>query len=122
MTIERARQSLAAARLLHDEGFYGQAVSQAYYAAFYAGRHALETLGEFPSKHSGVIQKFGQRLVVEGGIDPAQGRRLRILFDDRLKADCGEADVTSAEAEADIADAKAVVDAVDAWLAERSGG
>ena len=53
--LERSRHELAAARLLADNGFPAQAISRAYYAAFYAAEAALLGIGEVRSKHAGVI-------------------------------------------------------------------
>jgi uncharacterized protein (UPF0332 family) len=44
--IARSRRELDAAQLLADNGFSAQAVSRAYYAAFYAAEAALLSLGE----------------------------------------------------------------------------
>ena len=54
----RARTEIAAARHLAEGGFAAQAISRAYYAAFYAAEQALSSLGELRSKHSGVIAAF----------------------------------------------------------------
>lgn len=50
MGLPRARQELAAARVLIEQGFPAQAVSRSYYAAFYAAEAALLLLGETRSK------------------------------------------------------------------------
>jgi hypothetical protein len=62
----RADEELAAARLLANGGFAAQAVSRAYYGAFYAAEAVLLELGETRSKHSGVVAAF-VRLVVQAG-------------------------------------------------------
>jgi len=59
----RSRQELAAARLLASGGFPAQAISRAYFAAFFAAEEALVTLGETRSKHSGVVSAFGRLLI-----------------------------------------------------------
>src|SRR5438034_8210429 len=64
--LTRSRQEIEAARLLADAGFAAQAVSRAYYAAFYAAEQALGSLGESRSKHSGVIAAFSKVAVREG--------------------------------------------------------
>jgi uncharacterized protein (UPF0332 family) len=55
--LARCREELAAARLLADKGFEAQAVSHAYFAAFFAAETALLALGETRSKHSGRHQR-----------------------------------------------------------------
>jgi len=119
--VARSRQELAAARLLAEGGFGAQAVSRAYYAAFYAAQAALGTLGETRSKHSGVLSAFGSLVVREGGLGEDKGRILRSLFERRNAADYGDEVPPRAEAEAAISDAACFVDAVESWLVERAG-
>lgn len=118
--LTRARRELAAAELLADNGFGAQAVSRAYFAAFYAAEDALSTLGETRSKHSGVISAFARLAVREHGADEQAGRLLRSLFERRSLADYRAGDVPVAEARTAVADAHAVVDAVQTWMHLRS--
>jgi uncharacterized protein (UPF0332 family) len=53
--LERAEQSIQAAKELAVRGYYDFAASCAYYAAFYAATAALLGEGLDLSKHSGVI-------------------------------------------------------------------
>ena len=115
----RSRQELEAARFLAGGGFASQAVSRAYYAAFYAAEEALLALGETRSKHSGALAAFETLVVREGGLDPAIGRLLRSLFRRRSEADHGPAPASQQQAEQATCDAKRVVDAVASWLAGR---
>ena len=115
--LARSRQEIEAARLLTGGGFAAQAISRAYYAAFYAAEQALATLGESRSKHSGVISTFARRLVREGGLDEEAGRVLRSLFEQRNSADYGEAPASRDDAEHAIGDAEQFVDSVESWLA-----
>jgi uncharacterized protein (UPF0332 family) len=117
--LTRSRQELEAARFLAGGGFATQAVSRAYYAAFYAGEEALLVLGETRSKHSGVLAAFDKLVVREGGLDPAVGRLLRSLFRRRNEADYGAVPASLEKAEEAIRDAEIVVDAVDSWFAKR---
>jgi uncharacterized protein (UPF0332 family) len=114
--LERSRQELAAARLLNDNSFPGQAVSRAYYAAFYAAEAALLCLGEVRSKHAGVIAAVGRLLVVERGLDPRAGRLLRSLFERRSRADYEAESVPAEEGARAIDDAAFVVSAIEMWL------
>jgi uncharacterized protein (UPF0332 family) len=50
--LRRAHEELRAARVLRDAKLPAQAVSRAYFAAFYAAEAALLRLGETRSKHS----------------------------------------------------------------------
>jgi uncharacterized protein (UPF0332 family) len=117
--LERCSEELAAARLLADKGFAAQAVSRAYFAAFFAAEAALLSLGETRSKHSGVVSAFVHLLVRGGEIDVEIGRVLRSLFERRNEADYSPVDVPAEEADAAIGDAERVVSAVRGWLARR---
>ncbi len=122
--LTRSRREIEAARLLAEGDFGAQAVSRAYYAAFYAAEQALGSLGESRSKHSGVIAAFGRLVIREGGLEQETGRILRSLFEQRNDVDYGEAVASREDAERAIRDAQRFVDAVESWLSERekSGG
>lgn len=114
--VVRASTELAAARLLADNGFGAQAVSRAYYAAFYAAEAALLHIGETRAKHSGVVSAVGRLLVRERGLDERAGRLLRSLFERRSQADYELAEVPNDEGRRAVDDAQAVVDIIEAWL------
>jgi uncharacterized protein (UPF0332 family) len=117
-TLSRSRREIEAARLLAEGDFGTQAISRAYYGAFYAAEHALGSLGESRSKHSGVIAAFGKLLVRGGGLEEEIGRILRSLFE-RNDADYGEAVASPEDAQRAIRDAERFIDAVESWLADR---
>jgi uncharacterized protein len=117
--LTRSRREIEAARLLAEGDFGAQAVSRAYYAAFYAAEQALSSLGETRSKHSGVIAAFSRFVVREGGLEQEKGRILRSLFEQRNDVDYGEAVASGEDAERAIRDAQRFVDAVESWLTER---
>lgn len=114
--LARSREELEASRLLHERGFDAQAVSRAYYAAFYAASEALLTLGETRSRHSGVVATFIHLVVKEGGMREEIGKALRSLFDRRSAADYGDLAPTEEEAAETLELATRVVDAVEEWL------
>ncbi len=116
--LERCWEELAAARLLAGKGFEAQAVSRAYFAAFFAAEAALMALGETRSKHSGVVSAFVRLLIRGGQLDEGIGRLLRSLFERRNEADYSPVDVPAEEADAAIRDAERVVSAVKTWLAK----
>ncbi len=122
--LTRSRREIEASQLLADGDFGAQAVSRAYYAAFYAAEQALGFLDESRSKHSGVIAAFGRLVVREGGLEEEVGRILRSLFEQRNDVDYGEAVASREDAELAIRDARRFVDAVESWLTgrERHGG
>jgi uncharacterized protein (UPF0332 family) len=59
--ITKAIDSVRAAELLAGEGYYGFAVSRAYYAMFYIAEAMLLEHGLRFTSHAGVISAFGQR-------------------------------------------------------------
>lgn len=87
--LERAEQSIQAAKELAKSGFYDFAASRSYYAAFYAATAALLDEGLEFSKHSGVIASIHQRLVKTGKLDKEQGKELNWLFELRSVGDYG---------------------------------
>lgn len=87
--LERAEQSLRAAKELTADGFYDIAASRAYYAAFYAATAALLSEGMEFSKHSGVVASLHQHLVKTGRLDKEHGRQLNWLFEMRNVGDYG---------------------------------
>ena len=87
--LERAEQSIQAAKEMAASGFYDFAASRAYYAAFYAATAALLNEGLELSKHSGVIASIHQRLVKTGKLDKEQGKELNWLFELRNVGDYG---------------------------------
>jgi len=115
--IARAKQELKAGALLAANGYGAQAVSRAYYAAFYAAEAALLRLGETRAKHSGVVSAFSRMLVRERGLHEQAGRLLRSLFERRSQADYALDPVPAEESEKAVADASIVVEAVERWLA-----
>jgi len=87
---ERAESSLRAARVLLAAGHADDAVSRAYYAAFYAATAALLREGLDFGKHSGVIAAVHRVFVKSGRLDRRFGRALNWLFELRSVGDYGE--------------------------------
>lgn len=88
--LSRAESSLAAARVLLAAGHADDAVSRAYYAAFYAATAALLREGLDFGKHSGVIAAVHRVFVKPGRLDRRFGRALNWLFELRSVGDYGE--------------------------------
>jgi uncharacterized protein (UPF0332 family) len=59
--IKKAQDSIEAARLLKNSGYYDFSVSRAYYAMFYVAEAFLLEDDLSFSKHSAVISAFGRR-------------------------------------------------------------
>jgi uncharacterized protein len=68
--IARAEESLAAARHLLAGGFYNDAVSRAYYAAFHFARALLVSKGVEAKTHRGTVQLLGLHFVKTGSLAP----------------------------------------------------
>lgn len=59
----KAKESLDAARVLLDDGFYDFSASRSYYAMFYAAEAVLLTKELSFSKHAAVIGAFGKEFI-----------------------------------------------------------
>lgn len=67
--ISKAKDSLAAAKLLTKDGYYDFAASRAYYAMFYVAAALLADLGKSYSSHAAVISAFGREYAKTGKMD-----------------------------------------------------
>ncbi|MFP5345410.1 MAG: HEPN domain-containing protein [Actinomycetes bacterium] len=114
--LRRSRTELEAARLLATSGFHAQAISRAYYAAFWAAESALAAVDIARSRHSGVVAAFGTHVVLNGGVPPRHGRDLHTLFDLRNAVDYGDVQVSEEQALEAVDDAERLLEAVDEWL------
>ncbi|HEX8271194.1 MAG TPA: HEPN domain-containing protein [Longimicrobiaceae bacterium] len=74
--LRKARNSVAAARLLLGEGHHEFAVSRAYYAMFYVADALLRGRGLRFSKHSAVHAAFGQHFARTGILPAGMHRQL----------------------------------------------
>jgi uncharacterized protein (UPF0332 family) len=84
---EKARQALAGAELLLENGSVEAAINRGYYAAFQAARAALLTKDESPNTHSGVIRRFGYHFVRSGQVSDDVGDVLSTAQAMRGRAD-----------------------------------
>ena len=120
--IDLGREELNAARKLVETGFPRQAISRAYYAAFYAARAALEAAGEqAPKTHSGMRSRFSDLARSTASLGPELGRALSQLGTDRAQADYDEPSVSVEEANEAISKAENVVAAVESAIAAGLG-
>lgn len=120
LELSKSRQELDAARLLAEKGFGRQAVSRAYFAAFYAAEATLSLMGETRSKHAGVIAAFGKLFVREGGLSEEVGRLLRSLFERRNEADYTGSEPSDEESLATVQDVERFVGALEVWMADKA--
>jgi uncharacterized protein (UPF0332 family) len=117
--LDASREELGAARKLVESEFSRQAISRAYYGAFYAAEAVLLELGDSRSKHSGVIAAFGRHSKADQGLDPTLASLLRELFWMRNAADYDPVSVSVNEAARAIRDAERFVEGVQAWFGAR---
>jgi hypothetical protein len=115
--LERAEESVRAAKLLYEAGHWDFAAARAYYAAFYAASAALLSQGREHQKHSGVIAAVHKFLVKTGKLDKEHGKNLNWLFELRSVGDYGDTrHVPREEEEKAIDAAQALVEAMKALL------
>ncbi|MFQ5641970.1 MAG: HEPN domain-containing protein [bacterium] len=87
LRLERANESLDAAKVLEDNHHYIAAVNRLYYACFYAVTALLETRKLSSSKHSGVISLFNRYFVKTDIVSKELGKFYKRLFGLRLDGD-----------------------------------
>ena len=115
--LERAAQSIQAARQLASSGYYDFAASRAYYAAFYAATALLLHEGMEFKKHSAVIASVHQKFVKTGKLDKVHGKHLNWLFELRGIGDYGGlAHVSLHESERAIEAAEQFLEAIQTLL------
>jgi uncharacterized protein (UPF0332 family) len=120
--LERAEQSIQAAKDLATKGYYDFAASRAYYAAFYGATALLLKEGVNFSKHSGVIALIHQRFVKTEKLSKEQGKDLNWLFEIRSIGDYGGiVHVSCAQAEQAIQAAESFLRAVKSLLNKSAG-
>ncbi|MFH1386674.1 MAG: HEPN domain-containing protein [bacterium] len=72
--LARAKDSLAASKLLLKNGLFADSISRSYYAIFHAAKAVLLTKEIDPSSHNGAITMFGLHFVKPGLIEEVYGR------------------------------------------------
>jgi uncharacterized protein (UPF0332 family) len=85
--LERAREAIAEAKILLEQGHTNTFVNRFYYACFYAVSALLLNDGLSSSKHSGVRALFHKHCIKTGSIAPELGHTYDNLFDNRQKGD-----------------------------------
>jgi uncharacterized protein (UPF0332 family) len=117
--LDRAYLDLQAARSNLQQGFYGVAITRAYYAMFYAANAPLASEGISRSKHSGVHSAFGERFVKGGLIETEYAKMLGHAFDSRLDSDYDVEFVADQVLAEDVLnDARRFVDRAEQYLRE----
>ncbi len=89
LLIEEAESKIGSAKILYENGRYGDAISRAYYSMHYAARALLSTKNIFPKTHKGVIAQLGLEFVKEGIIEEYHLKAMSTAREIREKADYG---------------------------------
>ena len=120
--LAKARDKAHVARELSNKGYWDDAVSRAYYAAFHAAQAALLTEGQRGESHNGVVMLFGMLLVKTGKFEKKWGKFLANLKDDREAGDYEALSYLDEDtASRSVQEAEEFVRAVEGyihWLAE----
>lgn len=85
--LNAAHEELRASRHNINGGYYGVAVSRAYYAIFYAANAILLTRNLSRRKHSAVLAAFRQHFVKPGWIEATYSDTFGEVFELRQAAD-----------------------------------
>jgi len=118
--LNRAHHSIRASRKNKADGFLGVAVSQAYYAAFYALTAALYALNVVRSKHSGVQSALSKFLVRPGFVEAEYKGIYNRLREGREDSDYGPEILDNEEFAANrLAEAERFVARMETFLREQ---
>lgn len=85
--MKRAYDKLESAKILLKEGRFDDAISRAYYSAFYATRALLLLLGVQVKTHEGLLSMFGLKVIKQGILPKEIGKYLSELHDARMNSD-----------------------------------
>jgi uncharacterized protein (UPF0332 family) len=108
--LAKASRMLDGARSAFDAGFYEDAVSRAYYAAFHAISATLAVKQLSFSSHGQTLGAFNREIVSAGLVPKDAFRRLQRLFADRQTGDYSATkSIEQSNAESNIADAEWIV-------------
>lgn len=115
--LERARESIEAAKMLAANSYYDFVASRAYYAVFYAAAALLIHDGLSFKKHTTAIAMIHKEFIKTGKLDMQHGRNLNWLFELRGIGDYGvTTHVSSADAKNAIQVAEDFISAVISFL------
>lgn len=88
--IECANETLKAAKLLADNGYWNSVINRLYYVCFYAISALLYKNNINAISHSGLKHQFTLHYVKTGLIDKKLGKTFSKIFDLRQKGDYGD--------------------------------
>lgn len=93
--LQAARDALTDARALCTNGTREGTINRLYYACFHAAKGVLYTKGIEPGTHEGVVNQFGEQIVLQGDATRDDGRFLSELHALRMTADYEHEQVTT---------------------------
>ncbi len=115
--IDKAKESLGAAKELLKSGYPDFSASRSYYAMFYAVQALLLIKNLAFSKHSAVISVFGKEFVKNGLLPATLHRYISEAFDTRQAGDYGAVGSVSEEtAKVLIEQAKEFIETIEEYL------
>ena len=85
--LQRARETLADARILADAGRWNTCVNRLYYACFYAVSALLIQDGLSSAKHTGLRSLFNRHFVKTNKVSKDKARIFNDLFERRQEGD-----------------------------------
>ena len=85
--LQRARETLADARILADAGRWNPCVNRLYYACFYAVSALLIQDGLSSAKHTGLRSLFNRHFVKTNKVSKDKARIFNDLFERRQEGD-----------------------------------
>ena len=85
--LQRAKDTLAEAEAMIENGFYNAAINRYYYACYYAVIALLLKYDITAQTHQGVKQMFSLHFIRTGKIDNKYSRFYSQLFNDRISGD-----------------------------------
>jgi uncharacterized protein (UPF0332 family) len=95
--LQKAKERLLAAKLLHKEKLYDDSASRAYYAALFAAKAALLQKGLTAKSHDGTIKLFGSHVIKRNLVPKSLGVILSRLRTMREKAEYSPANSADEE-------------------------
>lgn len=111
--LERADEALAVTKTLFNNEYFGDSVSKAYYAMFYAASALLIQNNIVCHKHSAIISAIGRYFVKGGKLKTKFHQMLIAAFEDREMADYNVAwNATADEAKKRYLSASAFIEAI----------
>ena len=115
--IEKAKETLRAAKLNFENGFYLASVNRSYYSIFYAARALLAFEDVEFKKHSAVISHFQKHYIKTKIFDSKFSNIIFNAFEIRNESDYEDFYVLSKEdAEKQIENAKEFIDEIEKYI------